>query len=359
MRILLISLLIFPCASFAQVYGFNSLADFGKIKPQSQIEVTNIPPNVTQDSLGVCYSCVASIMLTAENCRTMKTDCQKVAPEDTFSVVGMAPYGRGDDSEKKQPTGPTKEKKNDRSDGLPGGSVVDLLKYMKYGYAPSEKCISLDQILSKIGGAQEPTNSQIDIWVMLKEMYYNSKKIEPNCPTCQNEFYTRAKDEIEANFNLKLSNEAMLKAFSQETYSRFFDKLFVRSECNKLANGVVFEGQKLELDYLSKEPKRSNYTESIKKVKEVLGKGHTLGLTNICLDKKSSKADTCAMQHAVVVSGYRQVCNAKGVCKDSIKVINCWGKKWQEQNDGGWVDAKELIDRTSYQIGSLSWFNDK
>jgi len=52
--------------------------------------------------------------------------------------------------------------------------------------------------------------------------------------------------------------------------------------------------------------------------------------------------------HAVVVHGYKQICDSKNVCRDTLRIQNSWGQSWQDHNSNGWVDAQTLLDRTSY-----------
>ncbi|WP_413584662.1 hypothetical protein [Bdellovibrio sp. HCB274] len=350
-------LCLFPVVSGAEVYGFKTLdPQQYKVDQKSQIEIDNVPPLLSQDTLGVCYAVAASTLLTAENCRSLKKDCKSISSDQVFSPLGLAHWGRPEEDGSKKASQSSK----DAVDPYGGNIAITLWELVEGGsVSPSEQCLSLDKILSRIGGAQEASEIQLGIWKKMKALYDKSKSLPKDCDECLSDFYATAKTEIEENLNLNLSNDAMLKAFGKKTYAEFFDRILISPECNKLSKALSVEfTDKIESKYYPEGQKIGNYKESIGLIKRVLNEKRPLGLGNICLDAKPSKKK-CENMHAVVIAGYRKTCNSKGSCVDSIKILNSWGKSWQSKNDDGWVDAKTVLDRTFYTEATLSWIGDK
>ncbi|MEK2688211.1 hypothetical protein [Bdellovibrio sp. GT3] len=354
---LMIATLLLPMLGNAQVFGFKPVNSANqKVDAQSQIEIENLPPQLTQDTLGICYAVAASTLLTAENCRSMKTDCRTISEEQVFSPLGLAPLGRAAEDGDQKST-----KSEDAAVDPYGGNIANALEELVSGggFAPSEQCLSLDKILSRIGGAEEGVEVQLQIWSKLKDLYNKSKKIPKDCDSCSNSFYTTAKTEIEGSLNLNLSEADLLKAFGKKTYAEFFDRVMISPACKNLTKSLGLEfSSKREVKLFPETGKTGNYKQVLKTIKDVLTEGRPLGLGNICLDAKPSKK-ACQNQHAAVVAGYRKVCDPKGECVDSVKVLNSWGKGWQKANSDGWVDAKTLLDRTFYAEATLTWIEDK
>lgn len=341
--------LFFGSISQAQVYGFSAVPSGDKTQG-SVTEVTNLQPVMSQDSLGVCYAYAASTMLSAENCRYQKTDCTKIENKDIFSPIALTKYSTIENGEMSYGAGA-------KIDGGSAANVMQLVAYQTHS-APSEECVSLDKILSKIGGAKDATDIQTAAWEKLEKTYDKYQSLKKECPTCAADFFATAKDEINQNFEIKTSNEDMLKAFGKETYSEFVARLFFPPECSRAKNSAFFEAKDVKVGFYPETGKKGDYAGTLKQIKKTLGEKRPLALGNICLDEKPSSKD-CKNQHQVVVSGYRKVCNSQNKCYDAIKIVNSWGQSWQSANSDGWVDAKQLLDRTYYKDATLTYFEDK
>lgn len=355
MKFLIFFILAVPNVTLAEVYGFETVNrnTYSSVKTQS--EITNLPPVMSQDTLGICYAYAASTLLTAENCRlTGNRNCSQIKQNGIFSPLGLAPYGRvsGEDISSKGSGG----------DDLPGGNITNALIEVsqRTGMGPSEECLSLDKILSHVGGAKEASQMQLDVWKKLSGLYAKSKSIPKGCDSCAADFYATAKDEIEKSFDVKVTNESLLKAFAEDTYAKFFDRLFTPPACMRMGKALAFEGYGKESVEYYPRTKKGNYNEALEKVKIVLQTGRPLGLSNLCLDKNPSERK-CDNPHGLVIAGYRKICqgNSETNCKDVLKVVNSWGDSWQRRNDDGWVDARTLLDRTYYMEGTLTWLTDK
>ena len=312
---------------------------------------------MAQDTLGICYAYAASTMLTAENCRALGNHkCDQLKQNEIFSPLGLSPSGRVESEGEKG-----KDKSSDVLDDLAGGNITNALSsVVTYGGAPSEECLSLDRILSNVGGAKEATQLQMDLWLKLRGLYDKSKKIPKDCASCTADFYATAKGEIEKNFDLKVSNESLLKAFAEKTYSEFFDHLFMPGSCRRMGTRVELESSgKVDVDLYPNT--NGNYKDTLNKIKDILNSGRPVGINDLCLDKIPTRLDTCKQPHGVVIAGYRRVCQRTSTtnCRDVIRVVNSWGESWQQQNDNGWVDAKVLLDTTFYARGTLTWLKDR
>lgn len=341
----------------ADVYGFETVSSQGYNVTKSEEEVKNLPPIMSQDTIGICYAFAASTILTAENCRaTGNSKCNQVNSDQVFSPLALASYGRVSDSSAKA------KKSVPSQDGLPGGSIANTLQGATYtnGGAPSEACMSLDKVLSRLGGAKEAQQFQAEAWERLKGLYDKSKALPKGCDSCTSDFYATAQGELEKNFDVKISNDRLLKAFAQDTYSRFFDMIMTPKECkNPLEFLRLVNEDKVEVKTYPPNGTKGNYNGAIENIKMVLGQGKLLGLGSLCLDLKPSES-SCQSMHGVAIAGYRKVCkgNSTSDCRDVVKVINSWGDSWQRRNDDGWVDARKLLDRTFYGEGTLAWLSD-
>lgn len=339
----------------AALYGLDPIPKDAKTQGPS-LTVDNVPPIMSQDTLGICFAFAASTILTAENCRQLKQDCTHITDDKIFSPVALTRYSSLD-----------KDANVGAAKGFSiGGNSANVIQEVAYntGQAPAESCVSLDKILSKVGGAKEATEMQDALWNRLKGYYEKYHKIAIECPTCASQQWAAGKDkeDVDENFNITKSNDEVLKAFAQDTYGQFLEQIFMPKECLRLSKAIQFEAMnKVEVQIYPRKDKngkiQGDYNGSIQHIKEALNDKRVLALGNICLDKTVSK--NCQNMHELVITGYRKVCNSANKCYDAIKVANSWGQSWQDQNSDGWLDAKELLDRTSYEEATLTWLSDR
>ncbi|HEX7674568.1 MAG TPA: hypothetical protein VF412_10365 [Bdellovibrio sp.] len=342
-----------------QLYGLKPIGSKDIPKGEEQL-VNNLPPVMSQDTLGICFGFAASTILTAENCRAKGTDCSSLPPSQIFSPIGLVRFAEGSET--------TNSSAQHVGSNI-GGSTSLVLQKVAYsaGRAPSEQCLSLDKILDKVGGAKDANHMQEALWDRLKSYYDQYHEKAKSCPTCASEMWAagKEKNDITENFDINKTNDEIVRAFAQDSYREFLGQLFLPVECNKLSAMVNFDGKNkvnVEVYPDSSKPisdedkKKTKYQVAIDKIHEVLKQKRPLALNNICLDQKVS--NNCGNVHSLVIAGYRNVCNPSR-CYDAVKVVNSWGQSWQDQNSQGWVDAKELLDRTQYQDASLVWLSDR
>ncbi|WP_413612887.1 hypothetical protein [Bdellovibrio sp. HCB-110] len=361
---ILICISLFSMKSIAYLAFVKPKIDFSYSQIKADSEVTNMPRITSQDGLGICYAHVAATMMQAENCRKLKSDCANLPESELFSPLDLSRIHRPADG---------KAISEDLSSyhGLyvGGGDPHDVALIGALGTkeAASESCLSLDKILSKMNSRGETEEAQKNLWARLKMQFDEAKKeasSKAGCDECINNIYTTAADkalpEVEKNLNLKVDNIKVAKAFAAETFNKFLDDLLGASECRRPSQMVAFENhENVKYEMF---PKNANASpkEIKEKVRDIIKKtGRPVALANICLGNENAKDCKNENSHAVVIAGYREICKSPNDCRYSFKVVNSWGKSWQDQFDGGWVDADTLLKHTKIAPDILGWFADK
>lgn len=341
-----------------EYYNLNPYDSSFSPKANSVIKVDNMPAIKSQDTLGICFAAAASTLLSAENCRYKKiSSCSSIPEKEMFSILDLSQYGWS--------VGGGTADSSSTYEIHAGGEISKVTWKVGelIGSAASEECMSIDKALSKLGGAKgEGLKAQQVFWESLKAKYESLKK---KCPTCTAEMYSSGGNDqadelanfVSQNLNLKRTNQEVLKAFSQDSYEKFLYDILLPAQCVRAAGQANFAAW----DHVQvlKYPDRGkgNYAGAIKQIKDTLNSGRPLGLDGICLEKVPT--NDCKQKHALVIAGYRTVCNQKNECHETVKVVNSWGQRWQEKNDDGWIDARAVLDSTLYKEGVLSWFADK
>ncbi|MEK2643744.1 hypothetical protein [Bdellovibrio sp. BCCA] len=347
-------------------FGLNTFSNEYKPKTETQLQVTNMPKVRSQDSIGICYSFVASTLIDEANCVANKVqDCSSVPNTNKASPLDMARYSQDL---------PEDTDSSDRFnyEGLNEGGSAAFAIYNAGFRAQAivrESCAPFDQVVSKITDPAKAQKSELEMWQKFKNMYEAYKRKQKECAQCALEYATTTANDIKKDFNLKASNQEILKAFAEDSYSKFLDKILIPDDCWDFKNQISLKGNWKMNAYPDKN-QTSNYQQTISKIKEVLGRKRPISIgfcTQTPLEVKSTDACGKIMKngepsgegHAVVIKGYRRVCNSKNQCYDALQIQNSWGESWQSSNDDGWVDAKELLDRTFYESGSLAWLDPK
>lgn len=365
-------------------------AAFSLVDPSFQIAkdstmAENLPKRRSQDSLNICGAMTAGLILDATNCRTQKLNCANLPDEESFSRLDLARYAH---------VVPDEEKYKSFYDGISeyGSStlIISNILHRKMS-ATNHKCSSLDKALTSFGDSKSLSKAQERSWQKLRETYDGYKSKREKCPTCELDLISTAQSEISQNFNITQNNNDILKAFAQDSYDKFFDRLMVPAECRKIDQAVnLFDRHTLSIKTFPEDPlKVTNYKDSLNQIKEVLNKKIPIAVNNVCLGKdfdpiktqeksaliqkqgfkvkSAGKTDVqndmfaCSEPHSVVISGYRKICkkDAPDDCRETIKIENSWGETWQKENNDGWVDARAFLDRTAYIGRNLLWLEDK
>lgn len=345
-----------------QVFAQATFMKFGEgftATKNSEISLKNMPPVLSQDSLGLCFSYAAATIMNYENCRIMKTDCTNLKDEDAFSAFDLARFGQSVKGEEAQ------YESSYRGIVEGGGGAYTLETAALFvGSSASEACHSLDKILQKMGGASGLSDPiQVEAFERLRQHYEKFKGVKLECETCVESYFNAFRKDMCNQFQIPDDNARLLKIFKEESSAKFFDRFFMPN-CQRAHNRAYFEGKgKMQIDFFpNKAMKDSNekkYKASISKIKEVLKDGHPLMLQNICMEKRTKGKCPEGKGHGVVISGYKKMCDGAGVCYDAIRIQNSWGEAWQKEFNGGWVSAQEALDSTNYEEQSLAWLKDK
>lgn len=329
------------------------------------LNVPNMPKVRTQDTLGICYSFVAATLLNEANCVAKKTpDCSKVPDTELISPLDAARFSAKLDEDADQ---------SDRFnyEGLSEGGSGALTVYnaLRAQAMVKESCAPFDQVVSKAKDPVEAQKLELSMWKKFKDSYESYKKKSKECANCGLEYATAKSEELRENFNLKATNQDVLDAFAQETYAKFLDKLLVPDHCWDFKNQLSVKGS-WSVKQFPEGGKKSDYNNTITKIKEVLGKKRPMSLgfcaqnpkvtvksVKACGEIRDAAGNVAGAGHEVVIKGYRKVCKSDGSCYEALQVQNSWGESWQNSNSDGWVDARVLLDRSFYESGALTWLD--
>lgn len=372
MRPMFIFFLIFGSAAYANIPAFSlpsSAYSFDQIKPE---EAQNMPRIASQDGLGICYACVAATMMQSENCRLTKPKggCENLPPKELFSQLDLTrivpPEQGGQISGARSAYEGLKWDSEGDGGGDPHATAIIASLYTKK--VANEACLALDTIVNKMTSRGESTSAQEAMWARIKRHYFAIKNSK-NCRTCESDAYATAKEDIEKNLTLNLSNQELLEAFSAESYDKFLDQLTGASKCMSTEQSAFFQPYKrVVYEQYPKEletDRKRFESQFIEKTREVLQKGRPLALTGICLGEEDANNCKPNNRHASIIAGFRRVCDKRNErepgakCRNLLKIVNCWGKSWQNENNDGWIDAETLMKHTKMQRGMLGFFTDK
>ncbi|VVE07356.1 hypothetical protein PIN31009_02437 [Pandoraea iniqua] len=365
------------------VWGFSPVPTDRSTKGAVQ-EVTNLPPVTGQGALGICFAHVASTMLTAENCRALKTDCKAVTDAEVFSPLALASiWGR----QKTRDAAAASDNRKAPADSgslnvSEAGNSAMILQVVAYdtGAAPSLACAS-KKIMTPGYTDALATQRELDMWnrtkAIFRQLHDEAKSVDVNCTDCIKTFESSHATDVsfltETFPAISKKKARSVSALAEPDYGQFLYRLAVPAECVRLSRSVMFESmhkvsvrfypQPAESDTPGSKPtknaaSRGNYKQAIEVIRTALADQRPLALGNICLDKTPT-AEGCKNSHEVVVVGLKSTCDAKNRCTDAIRVVNSWGDDWQKDNGDGWVDAKTLLDRTFYKPPILVWFADR
>jgi hypothetical protein len=304
-------------------------------KPGSTLLVKNMPPVYSQGGLGICHGYSSAAVLQQYLCEQDNWDCQHLPDKNTISPLGMSTFSRPSDVSKKV----NDFERYEGIDARKGGSgAVDLINGGMVGMVYSNACYNFDKFMKVHSGDEALIFKQFG---HLEDSYKLAHRdLKKACIDC-------LAAEIEDRFNRKVTPENIKKALDKKTFEEFLYVIFFW-DCDQVVELVPRPDTTI-----FPESRRSDYDTVIAKIREVLSSGKPINLDSICF---SGDPLNCTEGHSVVISGYRVMCLASGGdCRDALQIHNSWGQEWQDAYEGGWVDAKTLLDTTGYQPGILSW----
>lgn len=320
----------------------------GKIEdvPGTLIEIPNMPAYKTQDGMGECKAfALAAIVQQYVNtvCRSDIPDPKNPPADWAISYFGMLIYtNRSIESE--GTFQPNQEK------GLGMRKIIEDLSNSGNRLI-LESCKSFDKMVDNFGrkDGSEKINQFLDY---LKKMY-NDNRGKTEAGIADN---SECLSEINTSTGLNVKLDNLKKALSKDSYDKFLYTLFFDG-CKREDFPCGFSPAPYPLDSMD--------VSSVDVKKQVI-KGLRLGkpvlFSGLCVS--FDEGNKCSESHAVVISGYKKVCEAGliNTCKEVFKIHNSWGKAWQDRNNDGWVDADIFVQNTSkvkkqdgtYRIGSGS-----
>ncbi|MFP5520414.1 MAG: hypothetical protein ACLGGX_10960 [Bdellovibrionia bacterium] len=336
--------------SFAQLKeNFVKVApDFNVKKNEIELNPKFIPPIKSQDSLGICFGMCGAAVANYYLCKTTDTDCSKLG---TNSVSPLAAAGYSTTNSVYDRAGVASSHTNIRF----GGSCVSVLENMgKAGFMAKDSCFDFDTLANKYG------NDAAAIESVLKnlEAMFNKKTEADFCYDC-------LKNELNEKLGTNLNTDDIKAAVDRNhTFDTFLYRATIakkscdRGHYHKIdiesrpTVGVLNEIARNPDGKLALQPIK--VTAIVDKIKEVLSKDFPLAISNIC---PISDGNKCKESHAVMITGYRKQCKPNGKdCREVIRIHNSWGKAWQDQFDGGWVDVKSLFEGKDSYPAELGWW---
>jgi len=342
------SIIFLVWLSFSKVYAFdNPFVSFGgsyKKSTKDTIEITNMPPVRSQDSVGICFSFVASNLLDHQNCTQRKTDCRNIKDAERVSPLDLAKFTVDPPVSQLYSSSSASYKKLKE-----GGTAYNTLANAIYDAhsVASEACAPFQAAVNKYGDSDE---LQLKTWQMLREKFDKVHDKKTNCVDC-------IVDEVRNYFPSLQNKKAIKEALNQTNYEEFLYKLVVPDYCKQNSNQVKLNEDLTVAAYPDEDQKTATAQQMKDKMIEVLKKGKPLSLTGICMDRKDVIPDltSCETYHAVTITGFTKMCNSKGVCHEAFKVQNSWGEEWQKKNSDGWVLASQLTERVGGVFGAINW----
>lgn len=349
-------LILILLAGFSQAKagqaGMSSVPDRYAVETGAPIIVKNMPKLRFQRAIGLCTTVAAATLIDHANCVSAKTaDCASVPDDKKVSALDISRFNRD----------PKDDQDSESLDSYPelkeGGKTAAVLNRaaVVVGASVQESCAPYDQFFA---GVEDPDSMAKSVWKRF-EPEYKKGKSKSGCPAC----LAAAASKLKNKYGFAASEEQIRAAFSADTYNKFLDGILIPKECKKPNTMIYVEGNyKIGYfprtdDFGKSSDKEVLYSQEISVVKDLLSRQIPLSL-DYCFDPAAKDLHSCKAAHAVVVKGYKKLCDPENNdCKDVLQIQNSLGQKWQDDFKDGWVDAKVLLDETRYEAASLSWLD--
>lgn len=320
----------------------------------SVIQIKNMPAVKNQGALGICYAFSAATLIDEANCYIKKTpDCSSLSDSKKVSPLDISRF-----NQKLPETQDYTDRFNYEGIKEGGSTALTIYNAIRTNSFVSEKCSPYNQLQPPPHQKKlaEIIKTGLKNIKTIKHLYEENQTIHKICQPCAEALAEKHAFTISETIAPPTSLEEIKKSFREATYEKFIDKLLIPEICWDFKNQITLSGQwKVETHPTEKSQK--NYTETIKKIKEVLKSERPLSIGFCAEHPLTSKTpEECSEKgHSVVIKGYKKICSPKNECHDSIQVHNSWGETWQIENNDGWASAKELLERTFYEKHSIVW----
>lgn len=328
----------------------------------------DMPPTRTQ-VMGICYAESASLLLDRQTCVDKKlTECNQLRDDLRISSLDLTRFSK--------PAQSVDEKFfREAYVGIyeSGSLSVTLDNAISAGFFATETCAPSSQLLPH---AKDPIKKQKDseaLWKALHALHERYYGRLDNCGSCRTDAlaeFSRLRDD----FDFTATDERVILALSQKTLPEMLDILLIGDQCRD-ERLISVKPQYRVKTFPDREtlPSELNYNAAINVVKTVLrdfaaplgvtfcarpGKLSYSSLEQCTSGKGSAGVFSGGYGHTVVIKGYARICKGGGSCEDALQIQNSWGEEWQKANKDGWVQARELLDRTYYEGAALVWLQD-
>ncbi|MDF2073192.1 hypothetical protein P2Q70_01205 [Pseudomonas mendocina] len=349
MRTLLVALLsLLPIPALAEItfHALLNLADYTP-DPERTYVIQNMPPPTNQQGLAICYAHTAATIVNYHNCQLMNLDCTTLPAKDLASPLDIARFGQ-------EPDGDSTDVSSYRgiSEGGPDLFTLEIAA-LHVGNAASQACFNEEMVFGELNAPdvsdEKIIMKQRERIATLTDIYntYQGNK----CTDCD-----RSSTAISAITKLypKQDPARILRALEEETYPKFFDRLFTPRECARAKNRFYFEGKySYEIALYPGDASKPSYTNMMKKIKEIVRLNSPV-VISVCFFDTQGKKCPVESTHSLVLYGYSQVCK-ENVCLDALKVRNSWGPAWEKSNGENWFDAKRIFDSMRHSEQSIGW----
>lgn len=277
----------------------------------------------SQDSIGNCYAFTFSKML--EHLCNQDSECksrgEEISPLYIHQIVKNSSF-------------PSDE----------GSNIESILAKLKHTNGTpistvKESCLPFDQTLHKKYFEENWYNESPFLgFEYLQETY--QKVVSENCIDCSLEILS---EEISKKLpNLKISQKEITEILKQTkalTLDEFITMILNSKEC--LEDKNLFKSPKL--NFHTKTTFEVKDTDYFKKLLIDLIDRNLVAAVSICAGARDENNKLLCGLHSVIIKGYRKYCNSENECNYSFQIQNSWGQDWQDEFNGGWVDADHLI----------------
>ena len=383
-------------------------------RSQGVIELANMPRYRSQDSFGLCAGFSAATVVQFYLCKAQRlANCAEVAPEKEISSLYMMSLANPDDPAR---AGGPYEGNNYNINFKEGNAPMALRNWSYHSRSAPESCAPFDQIASRFQnkveaeaaiqrarvGFQRAHCAKMDpkaavgnrvCQEFLKDTCRRGNSADSLrdtlCPSLLKETCLKlsadqaARDpycravlgssteatacfECEMNglaktfkddFNIQLNAHDTVLSLQTDSFESFMYGPFI-AQCS---DPSIENRPRASFNTYPTAGHTVTQAQSIAKIKEILGKGYPLQMSNVCGQFENGK---CLINHALVISGYRRQCKSEcspgaECCRDVLKVHDSSGAEWQSQMDGGWVDAATLMHTEKIPENALSWLLPK
>lgn len=289
----------------------------------SFVELQNLPPLRDQGVYGLCYAHSGMMLLDYLRCSGDKDPA--ACYSNPGSVLHLAKFFNG---------------KEDKI-SIGGAPDVMLRSFHEARKLAPEKCAeyedwkNLDQYYrSERVGLLAPANDQPE----LDYFYYISRRLKKNASA--EEMNCWAREMLDAGIDQNLQDiMAILQKGRNMHWQELRFKLLVPKSC--VNQGISYPDYELKAyppSYVDKK--------TFKGFRDFIFSA----LSNGVPLEASFKAGP-GEYHSSTIVGQRHVCDARK-CELQYKIHNSYGKSWQENNDDGWVNAKNLVNMMEeYSLG--------